>query len=98
MTKQFTEFLREQATKRSAETEANRRIINEWRSAVEGLFGDIRNWLAESDPDGVIEIVPLKHQVNEPGLGRYTVPRLDLRFFGNWAGFIPKARLTVAAA
>jgi hypothetical protein len=33
--------------------------------------------------------------ISEPGLGRYRVPRLNLRAFGKWIGIIPKARKTV---
>src|SRR5262245_25516796 len=98
MSDTFTAFLREQAAKRAAEAEANERVIDEWHGAVEQLFEQIRAWLANSDPDRTIEIKQGKQEVTEPGLGRYDVPRLDLRFFGKWVGIIPKARMTVAAA
>src|SRR5207245_3718035 len=51
-----------------------------------------------SDPEGLIEIQEAQQDVTEPGLGRYRVPRLDLRAFGKWIGIIPKARKTVGTA
>jgi hypothetical protein len=94
----FREFLQQQAEKHQAEDEAGKATIEEWRSAVERLFAQIREWLKESDPGGVIEIEESQEDVREPGLGRYRVPRLNLRAFGKWIGIIPKARKTVGAA
>ena len=98
MSTTFKEFLREQAAKEAAQGAKAKDVIDEWRAAVESLFRQVRAWLAESDPDGVIEVKQQQHEVREPGLGRYQVPRLDLRAFGNWIGIIPKARRTVGAA
>lgn len=98
MSRPFTEFLREQAAKQDAEVEANRGVIEEWQEAVRRLLTQLRAWLADSDPDHFIQIKEEAQEVTEPGLGRYTVPRLDLRVLGKWVGIIPKARKTVAAA
>jgi hypothetical protein len=98
MSAPFREFLLQLAKKYQAEAEAGKAVIDEWRAAVERLFNQIREWLKESDPDGLIEIKQSEAEVNEPGLGRYRVPRLDLRVFGKWIGIIPKARRTVGTA
>src|SRR4051812_16533997 len=98
MSTAFTKFLQQQAEKHQAEVKAGKATVEEWRAAVEKLFARIRAWLAESDPDGIIQIKQGKHEVAEAGLGRYEVPRLDLRAFGKWIGIIPKARNTVASA
>jgi hypothetical protein len=98
MSTTFTEFLREQAAKREAEAKAGKAAIDEWRAAVERLLAQIRGWLAESDPDGIIQIKDGEQELREPGLGRYRVPRLDLRALDKWIGIIPKARLTVGTA
>jgi hypothetical protein len=58
----------------------------------------VRAWLSDSDPDGIIKAQEKEEEVTEPSLGRYSVPRLDLRIFGKWIGIIPKARMTVASA
>jgi len=95
----FTEFLRDQPAKEAAEAARNKAVVDEWRRAIETLFRQIRIWLAASDPDGLITISQKDdYEVREPDLGRYCVPRLDLRAFGKWIGIIPKARHTVAGA
>jgi hypothetical protein len=98
MSTQFKQFLQEQASKHLAEAKAGKATVEEWRTSVEKLFANIREWLKESDSDAVIEIKETEEDVNEPGLGRYRVPRLDLRVFGKWVGVIPKARRTVGTA
>jgi hypothetical protein len=98
MSATFKEFLREQAAKEAAQATKAKDVIDEWRAAVENLFRQMKTWLAESDPDGVIEVKERQHEVREPGLGRYEVPRLDLNAFGTWIGIIPKARKTVGSA
>lgn len=98
MSSTFTEFLREQAAKQAAETRTGKAVVDDWRAAVDRLFGQIRQWLAESDPDEIIQIEQKDHEVREEGLGRYRIARLDLRAFGKWVGIIPKARFTIGAA
>jgi hypothetical protein len=98
MSTTFSDFLREQADKHRAEAIAGKDMVDEWRSSVERLFATLRDWLKESDPHGVIEVEESQHEVTEPGLGRYRIPRLNLRAFGKWIGIIPKARKTVGSA
>jgi hypothetical protein len=98
MTRAFTDFLREQSEKTKRMSEANQGAINEWRGAVERLFRQMRAWLADSDPDGIIQIEQKDWEVTEPSLGEYRIPRLDLRALGKWIGIVPKARNTVVAA
>lgn len=98
MSTTFKEFLQRKAEKLQAEIQAGEATVDEWRSAIEKLFARIRGWLRESDPDGLIQIEEGQEEVSEPGLGRYRVPRLDLRAFGKWIGIIPKARKTVGKA
>ncbi|MBY0230306.1 MAG: hypothetical protein K2W96_13565 [Gemmataceae bacterium] len=94
----LAEFLREKAGTWKHLTEANQQTISEWRSAVEALFATLRRWLAEADPEGVLLVEQREMEVKEPGLGRYKVPRLDLRTVDQWIGIIPKARNTVVSA
>jgi len=98
MTTAFRDFLRQEADKHQAECNAGKGTVDEWRSAVERLYAQMRAWLKESDPDGVIEIEESQQEITEPGLGKYRVPRLNLRAFGKWIGIIPKARRTVGTA
>ena len=98
MTQTFTEFLRQKAAEHGVEAEENQATIAEWRDAVRRLFDQVREWLKQSDPDGIIKIEESELGMNEPGLGRYTIPALNLRCFGNWVGLLPKARRTIGTA
>ncbi len=98
MTTAFRDFLRQQAEKHQAEAKANKALVDDWRAAVERLFTQMRGWLKEDDPEGVIQIEDGQEDITEPGLGRYSVPRMDLHAFGKWIGIIPKARKTVGTA
>jgi hypothetical protein len=98
MSTAFSEFLQQQAKKHQAEVIAGKATVEEWRTALEQLFTQIRQWLKESDPSGVIEVEEGQQEIREPGLGQYRVPRLNLRAFGKWIGVIPKARRTVGIA
>lgn len=98
MSTDFRDFLRQQAEKHQAEARAGKEMVDEWRGAVKRLFSQMRAWLKEDDTEGVIEIEEGQEDITEPGLGRYRVPRLDLRVFGKWIGIIPKARKTVGTA
>ncbi len=98
MSTTFREFLHQQAEKHQAEVVAGKDTVEEWRKAIANLFVQIREWLKESDPESLIEIEESQEDVREPGLGRYRVPRLNLRVFGKWIGIIPKARRTVGTA
>src|SRR5258708_1596112 len=83
MTTSFTEFLRQEAEKHQAEVIAGEATVAEWREAVQHLFAQMRAWLKASDPDGIIRVKESNREINEPGLGRYEVPSLELRVFGN---------------
>jgi hypothetical protein len=98
VTTTFRDFLRQQAEKHQAEVEAGKAIVDEWRTAIVRLFTQLRAWLSQSDTEGFIEIDEKQQEVNEPGLGRYRVPRLDLRAFGKSIWILPKARKTVGTA
>src|ERR1051325_1050638 len=98
MTATFKQFLQEQASKHRAEAAAGKAEVDEWRAAIERLFGEIRRWIKDSDPDNIVEIKEEEVEVKEPGLGPYRVPRLDLRVFGKWIGVVPRARRTVGTA
>jgi hypothetical protein len=98
MTTAFQDFLRQKADKYRAEVQSGKATVEEWRAAIERLFGQLRAWLKESDPEGIIEVEESHQDLTEPGLGRYRVPRLNLRAFDKWIGIIPKARNTVGTA
>jgi hypothetical protein len=72
----FREFLQEKAAEEHQPERRQRR--EEWIAAVTQLMRDIRAWLAESDPDGILDVVPITVQVAEPALGYYDAPALKI--------------------
>jgi hypothetical protein len=98
MSTTFQEFLHKKAQTHQAEVNAAKSVVDEWWTSIERLFAQIRQWMKQSDPDGLIEIKEGVEEIREPGLGVYRAPRLDLRAFGKWIGVIPKARRTVGRA
>jgi hypothetical protein len=89
-----------QRRKESYEAEAvkNKDIIDEWVQAIGRLFAQLREWMVVLDPQRILKIEEGKTEINEPNIGRYHAPRLDIRGLGKWVGIIPKARKTVGAA
>ena len=86
MSTTLEKYLHEQAPKKKRGQE----LIAEWLPAIDALFTDIKKWLKESDPDSVIDIELSHQEVNEPGVGSYIAPRLNLNVLGKWIGIIPK--------
>lgn len=98
MSTSLREVLKQKAVQYAAEDEKNRHLLDEWRDAVEKLFSQLEKWLDAADPEGFIQHERSPIEVSEPGLGRYSISRLNLRAFGKWVGVIPKARKTVKRA
>jgi len=94
----LSEFLLKKAASYEAESRKNQDIIDEWLDALRHLFDDLKAWLSKSDPNQILEVREIAIEVNEPNVGRYAAPRLDVRAFGVWVGIIPKARKTVRDA
>src|SRR5437762_14207546 len=97
MSTAFTDLLQQLAKKHQVEA-SPKAMIDEWRTAIEQLFNQVREWLKVSDPEGRIEIEQSEQEVREPGFYRYRVPRLNLYAFGKWIGIIPKARRILGTA
>src|SRR5579864_2497340 len=94
----LTEFLREKAAKHAAESVKNEGIIKEWDDALRRLYAQVRDWLVASDPDRVLSVDESSTDIHEEALGRYKVPRLNIKALGQWVSLIPKARFTVGTA
>lgn len=94
----FSELLQRKKESYDAEAVKNKELIGEWSDSVSKLFAQLRDWLNVSDPTKVLDIEESMTEVHEPNVGRYKIPRLNIRAFGKWVGIIPKARKTVGAA
>lgn len=94
----LAEFLHKQAGTLKVKTEANRQTIAEWRGAVEALFNELRGWLTQADPEGVLLVEQGETEIDEPGLGRYRMPCLAVRAAERSVAIIPNCRFTVVSA
>src|SRR5437660_12782519 len=72
----FQEFLQKKAIEERQPERRKRR--EEWIAAVNRLLDQLRAWLAESDPDQVLDIIPIRERAAEPALGAYDVPALKI--------------------
>jgi hypothetical protein len=71
------EFLEQQAQNQDQRERFRRR--QEWTTAVSRLIHQLRLWLQEADPNGVLTILPEEAELAEEGLGVYKVPGLHIR-------------------
>jgi hypothetical protein len=65
----FREFLDTKAKQQHQPERRQRR--EEWIAVVERLLSQLRGWLSESDPERILDVVPIKVQRFEQGLGSY---------------------------
>jgi hypothetical protein len=72
----FREFLQKKAEEQHQPQRRQRR--DEWIEAVRRLITQLRAWLAEADPEKLLDVVPLVVERVEPGLGAYSIPSLKI--------------------
>jgi hypothetical protein len=72
----FSEFLRRKGEEYRVRDRHERR--SEWLAAISGLYAEIRGWLREDDPEGLLDIVPYEVSRTEPILGTYDAPALQI--------------------
>ena len=83
------------------------RLRREWTTAIDLFMEQVRAWLAEADPDQVLDIEPYTISLTEMQLGTYDVPALrisletgkvDIRPIGRHATIrVPRGATTAAA-
>lgn len=76
----ITEFLRQQKKASSPRLRGQRQ--KEWLDAVEGLFRQIRSWLAEAQREKLIKVHQDTIKLAEEPLGTYSAPCLILTAAG----------------
>jgi hypothetical protein len=90
----FQEFLDKQAGLQQHYKERRARR-DEWITAVRRLIDQLRAWLAESDPRGVLDVVQVEIERAEPDLGAYTIPGLRISVGDSAVQVIPVGRNVV---
>jgi hypothetical protein len=86
----FQEFLRQKVE--GSGWKDRKRLRSEWLDALDRLLGQIRGWLGESDPEGVLELVPYEVERVEERLGVYDAPALQIRLNTESADVLPVGR------
>ena len=89
----FQDFLERQARQKSHTEWRARR--EEWIVAVGQLIEAIRTWLAQSDPEHILDVVPLAIERVEPNLGICTVPSLKIGLGAASVEVVPVGRNVV---
>ncbi len=91
----FAEFLRERASQMPSGTaEGRRAMIEDWRRSVSGLLARLQDWLRAADTDQLLQTSEGSKEIRETGLGRYSVPTLEIFGLGRSIDIEPKLRLT----
>jgi hypothetical protein len=72
------EFLDEQAERLKTEPSKAAARRDEWVAAVERLMAQVRDWLAEADPNHVLAIEERTVKIREEMIGSYEVPALTI--------------------
>jgi hypothetical protein len=86
----LTEFLKEQKDKQArsaAQVQAKR---EEWVAALDRLIDQLKTWLKEADPEGVLGVGCGATHINEEVYGRYKVPELMIVLQGRTVTVVPR--------
>ena len=86
----FREFLKTMADE--AGVKGRRRRREEWLGAINRLLTQIRDWLREFDPDGVLDVEPYEVSRTEHDLGTYDAPALKIRLGAGEVNILPMGR------
>ncbi len=88
----FQEFLKQKVE--GSDWKDRKRLRAEWLGTLDRLLNQIRDWLRESDPEGVLECVNYEVQRVEERLGVYDAPALKIRLNTEYAEVLPIGRFT----
>jgi hypothetical protein len=83
----FREFLKTKADEFGIRDRHRRR--GEWLAAINRLFDQIRDWLHQSDPEGLLDIEPFEVARTEHDLGSYDAPALKIQLGAGEVSVLP---------
>jgi hypothetical protein len=89
-TESFRDFLKQKLAEQHNPQRQQTR--DEWIAAVGRLYDQVRAWVADLDPDGLLQIVQTDVRVWEPALGDYTIPMLEIFLGEARVEFEPRRR------
>ena len=93
--KTLKEFLAERAEIEHGRADEKKAIQQEWIGAVRRLIQQIKDWLADSDTNHLLEIAESSHELREMDVGVYTAPGLVVREEAREVRILPVARMVV---
>jgi hypothetical protein len=86
----FQEFLRGKAEVFGVRDRHRRR--GEWLDAIQRLFEEVRGWLRQSDPEGLLDVETYGLARTEPDLGAYEAPALRIHLGAIEIDLVPVSR------
>jgi hypothetical protein len=89
----FQEFLRQKTEGSNWKDRGRNR--QEWLDALTRLFDQIRAWIREADPEGVLELVSYQVQRVEDRLGVYDAPAMKIRLNLDFVDIQPMGRFAI---
>lgn len=94
----FQEFLAEQAERLPMENSKAAKERDDWVAAVNRLYDEVRSWLKQDDPQGLLTIEATNRELREEGIGSYDAPVLLIRLGPREVRLEPVARFVAGAA
>jgi hypothetical protein len=92
----LAEYLKTEGERLRAEKAKHRSDVKEWVDSLNGLFAQFQEWLAASDPEGLIDRTPENIPGQDPSFGEHQVPALKLTLGERTVRFVPRARFVAA--
>lgn len=96
----LTKYLDAEAEHLKAEEGQREQAVQEWVTALEALYAQIREWLIDADKNkGLLSVIPSEVSEQEGRLGGYTAPAIRIKIAGRGRHpmIVPRARYVVAA-
>jgi hypothetical protein len=92
----LAEYLKNEGGAIRAAREKRQAEIQQWTESLEGLYRQLNEWLAASDPEGLlersVELIPGK----DPALGEHHVPSLKISAGDRTVHVVPRVRYAAA--
>lgn len=93
----LTEYLKKEAEHLRTAVGEQSRAVDEWTTALRSLFSALQQWLTDADRGvGLLGVRELVAEREEPRLGFFDAPALEVRLGSSKALIVPRARYVMA--
>jgi hypothetical protein len=93
----FAKFLKTEAETIRVEKAKRKAALKEWLDLLNGLFQQVDQWLANCDPDGLLDQTTETITISDPALGEYKAPMRRIEVRNKLIEIVPKARYVAAS-